>query len=83
MYRATWMMMSRNPLGPYKAFTYVPGYLARKEPGSHIGPYSRSVPTYRGTSLIRKRTPLRPYGRPMPRFLCPTVGRMSPLATLG
>ena len=24
---------------------------------------------YRGTSLIRKRTPLGPYRRPMPRFL--------------
>jgi len=26
-------------------------------------------PSHRGTSLIRKRTPLGPYGRPMPRVL--------------
>jgi len=30
---------------------------------------SSSVPVYRGTSLTRKRTPLGPYRRPMPRIL--------------
>jgi len=30
---------------------------------------TREVPLYRGTSLIRKRTPLRPYRRPVPRVL--------------
>ena len=34
-----------------------------------IGPYSRAIFTYRGTSLVRKRTPLGPYSRPMPRVL--------------
>ena len=29
----------------------------------------QSDPVYRGTSLTRKRTPLRPYRRPMPRVL--------------
>ena len=42
------------------------------------GSHSRSLPQsgsttvklrYRGTSLIRKRTPLGPYRRPMPRVL--------------
>jgi hypothetical protein len=35
----------------------------------HPRPYTIHPEPYRGTSLIRKRTPLGPYRRPMPRVL--------------
>ena len=36
---------------------------------AHTKTSSRRTLQYRGTSLIRKRTPLGPYSRPMPRVL--------------
>ena len=55
----------------------VPLYSGASEPGgTTLKPevsYERGTPVgsrvYRGTSLIRKRTPLGPYPRPMPRVL--------------
>ena len=39
------------------------------EHGVEHRPHHRHLFGYRGTSLIRKRTPLGPYRRPMPRVL--------------
>jgi len=52
-------------------------HLARKLKASAIFSCSSSRPhtyPYRGTSLIRKRTPLGPYCRPMPRVLGGSYG---------
>ena len=45
-------------------------YLDRRvRPVLEEEPHQPLVPLYRGTSRIRKRNPLGPYSRPMPRAL--------------
>ena len=55
-YRGTSLITDRHPVGPY----------SRTSVSLHV-----RTPTYLYiiTSLVRKRTPLEPYRRPMPRLL--------------
>ena len=75
-YRDTWLIRKRHPLGPYSRHMLKAlwrscggcGFLWARYP-RNVSQHSECFEEYRGTSLIKKRNPLGPYSRPLPRIL--------------